>query len=64
MLKVHEANSACKERFLTLIDAKNFVLPWYPSLTVQDVEISREDEEVTAWSTLFEWSGIGPAKPV
>ena len=48
--------------------AKNFILCWYPSLTVQVVEISREDEDgekwwVTAWSTLFEWSGIGPIKP-
>jgi len=51
------------EQFLILIDTKNFVIHHYPSLTVQEVEISREDEVVT-WSTKSEGSGIGPVKPV
>jgi len=51
---------------MPLFYANNFTC-WYPSLTVQVVEIHREDEDgekwwVTAWST-FEWSGIGSVKP-
>lgn len=53
------------EWLLILIDMKNFVLCCYPSLKVQEVNISREGGEkqwVTAWSTKFEGGGIGPLK--
>ena len=66
-LKAHKAKSTCTEWFLTLVDAKNFVLCWYPSLTVQDVEISREDElsdddGEKRWVTAWSGSGIGPVE--
>ena len=58
-----ELKCFCMEEFLTLINTKNFVIHCYPSPTVQEVEISREDEVVT-WSTKSEGGGIGPVKPV
>jgi len=47
---------------------KNFVLHHYPSLTVQEVEITREQEDgekrsVITWSMKYEVGEIGPVKP-
>jgi len=46
----------------------NFLLRHYPSLTVQEVELSKEHEDgekqwVITWSTKSEGDGIGPVKP-
>jgi len=54
---------------MTVIDTKNFVLRHYPSLTVQEVEISREHEDgekrwVITWPMKFEGGDIDPVKPV
>ena len=68
-LKAHLAKSAFTERFLVLADTKNFVLRCYPSLQVEDVEISGEDGEkrwVIVCSRKYsrvEGAGIGPVKP-
>ena len=51
------------EQFLTLINTKNFVIHCYPSLTVLEVEISRENEK--CWVITWSMKGsIGPVKPV
>ena len=49
-----ELKCACMEEFLTFIDTKNFVVHRYPSPTVQEVEISKD--EVVTWSTKSEGS--------
>jgi len=54
---------------VTLIETKNFVLCHYPSLTVQEVYISREHENrekqwVITWTAESEGGNIGPVKPV
>jgi len=61
--------SACMKWLMTLIDTKNFVLHCYPSLTVQEANISREHENwekqwVITWTTESEGGNIGPVKPV
>ena len=48
---------------------EHFVLRRYPSLTVQEVNISREHENqekqwVITWTTESEGGNIGPVKPV
>jgi len=55
VLKDHEGKTACMEWFWTLFNTKNFVLHSYPSLTVQEVEISKEHEDGKKW-----WLLIGP----
>ena len=56
--------SAYMERFWTLIDMKNFLLHHYPSLTVQEVDMSTEHEDggITR-SMISEVGDIGPVKP-
>jgi len=56
------------EQFWTIFNTKNFSLCHNPSLTVQEVEISKGHEDgekwwVTIWSTKSKWDGIGPDKP-
>ena len=63
MLKAHEVKTACVKRFWTLVDTKNFILDCYPSMTVREVEISREREDGETWSMKSEGGGIGPVKP-
>jgi len=48
---------------------EKFILCHHPSLTVQEVEISREHEDrekqwVITWSMKSKEGGIGPVKPV
>ena len=49
VLKTHEVKTACMEEFWTLFNMKNFVLHLYPSLTLQEVEISKEHEVGEKW---------------
>jgi len=53
---------------VTLIDRKNFTLCCYPSLTVQEVKISREHEDrekrcIITWFMKSEVGDIGPVEP-
>jgi len=64
VLTAHKEKSTCTEWFLNLVDIKKS-LRCYLSLTVQEVKISREDEDgkkwgVITWSMMFERGGIGP----
>ena len=47
-----------------VLNTKNFVLCRYPSLTVQEVVISKDGEKrwVITWSTKSEWDDIGSVK--
>ena len=40
--QAHDVKTTCAEQFWTLFGTKNFVLCCFPSLTVQEVQISRE----------------------
>jgi len=67
--QAHEVKTTCAEQFWTVFDTKNFVLCCFPSLTVQEVQISREHVDgekrwVIIWSTKSEGCGIGPVKPM
>ena len=64
MLTAHKEKSTCTEWFLNLVDTKKS-LHCCPSLTVQEVKISGQDEDgkkwgKITWSMMFERGGIGP----
>ena len=50
------------ERFWTLIDMKNFLLHHYPSLTVQEVDMSTEHEDGGITRSMI--SEVGDSGPV
>ena len=69
MLKANKAKTACVEQFWSLYDTKNFISRCYTSLTIQEVAISREHEDVekwwiNTWSMKCEGGSIGPFKAV